>query len=175
MKKNSKQYSVHEIISFWNSMKFLVIVSSNHEDMSFPLVWLFNFPPKCNFNIIIYTWNSCSKMGFTSFVKINFIHRHKFLGVIIYPQESFHLVSQFQSSSIKMMIHPCIGISFNGLHFHNLYKDWTEPKKKNLSLKLFKLLSKCRFKKTLKASLKGLLPSLKELIYYKYHNWMNKS
>jgi hypothetical protein len=80
MKKNSK----HEFISFWNSMKLLVIVSSNHEETPFPLVWWFNFPPKCNFNIIIYTWNSCNKWGFTSFVTINFIHRHKFLGVIIY-------------------------------------------------------------------------------------------
>jgi hypothetical protein len=79
MKENYKWYSMHEIISFWNSMKLLVIVSSNHEEMSLPLVWLFNFPPKCNFNIIIYTWNSCNKWGSShlsrliSSININFL------------------------------------------------------------------------------------------------------
>jgi hypothetical protein len=79
MKENYKWYSMHEIISFWNSMKLLVSVSSNHEEMSFPLVWLFNFPPKCNFNIIIYTWNSCNKWGsphlsrLISSIDINFL------------------------------------------------------------------------------------------------------
>jgi hypothetical protein len=49
MKKNSKQYSMHKFILFWNNMKLLVIVSSNNEEMSFPLVWLFNFHPQTQF------------------------------------------------------------------------------------------------------------------------------
>jgi hypothetical protein len=131
-----------------------VIVSSNHDETPLPLVWLFNFPPKCNFNIIIYTWNSCNKWGSPHLSRLISSIVINFLGLWYIHKTHSNLVSQFQSSSIKMMIHPCVGISFNGLHFHNLYKDWTHPKKIKLSLKLFKLLSKCSFKKTLKASLK---------------------
>ncbi len=52
--------------------------------------------------------------------------------------------------------------SFNGLKCHNVYKDWTQErkgggkKKPYMSSKTFKLLWKCNWKNTLKASLKGL-------------------
>jgi hypothetical protein len=48
-----------------------------------------------------------------------------------------------------MMIHPCIGISFNGLYFHNLYKYWTHPKKK-IEFETFQIVVKMQFQKNTK-------------------------
>lgn len=59
----------------------------------------------------------------------------------------FHLVNQIYPSSIWIMIYACIGITFNRLKLHTVYKDWTHKKKHKIQAG--NLSSKCNLKKNL--------------------------